>query len=104
MAVRKKLAHDQKTREKIQTSQLINRLENHVLGKVELTSTQVTAALGLIKKTLPDLTAVEHSGEIGTGDTISLTESEILARLETLTGSGVTEGTAEANESKEVTH
>ena len=64
MAIRKKLHHDAKTREKIRTSQLINRLTDHVLGKCELSSSQVSAALGLMKKTLPDLQATEHTGQI----------------------------------------
>lgn len=59
MAARNRLTHDAKTREKIQTSMLVNRLQNFVEGKVELSPAQVTAALGLIKKTLPDLSSVE---------------------------------------------
>ncbi|MEQ9487468.1 MAG: hypothetical protein RIM72_00595 [Alphaproteobacteria bacterium] len=39
----------------IEADQVIARLQDHVLGKAELTNTQVTAALGLLKKTLPDL-------------------------------------------------
>ena len=50
----------------IQTSQLVKRLTDHVNGTVELNKSQVSAALGLLKKTLPDLTSVEHSGEIAT--------------------------------------
>ena len=55
--------HQQEVRERIKTSQLINRLQGHVLGEFEMPATAVTAALGLIRKTLPDLTATEHSGE-----------------------------------------
>ena len=65
MAPRLNPKHDERTREKIKTSQLINRLNAFVLGEsdptskepVEMSATQVTAALGLLKKTLPDLTA-----------------------------------------------
>lgn len=66
MAVRKKLTHDQKTREKIRTTQLIKRLTDHALGEVEMTTSQVTAASVLIRKTLPDLQATELdiSGEM----------------------------------------
>ena len=64
MPARKMLNHDTRTREKIRTSQLINRLTNHVLGKVELSASQVTAALGLIRKTLPDLAAIEVKAEV----------------------------------------
>jgi hypothetical protein len=65
-----KVKHDPQTIERIratvQTGQLINRLTEFVNGKIELAPAQVTAALGLLKKTLPDLTAVEHSGEVET--------------------------------------
>ena len=70
MAARKHLSHDTKTRDKIRTSQLINRLEKFVLNEdaVELSNAQVSAALGLIKKTLPDLAQIdgslEHKGEV----------------------------------------
>jgi hypothetical protein len=63
MAARLDPAHDERTRAKIQTSQLINRLISHVNGEVELSSTQVRAAEVLLKKTLPDLQAVEHSSD-----------------------------------------
>jgi hypothetical protein len=60
----RKIRHDENTRAKIQTSQIINRLSDHVFGKVELSATQVQSALGLLKKSMPDLAAVEHSGEM----------------------------------------
>ena len=47
------LAHE--WRAKIQTSMLINRLNDFAFNKVEMSSDQVRAALGLLKKTLPDL-------------------------------------------------
>lgn len=53
------------TRDAIKTSMLINRLSDHVDGKVELAPTQVTAALGLLRKTIPDLKSTEHSGPEG---------------------------------------
>ena len=65
MAARiKKLLHDPETRAKIRTSQLVNRLQNHVLGKSQLDPSQVSAGLGLLKKIMPDLAAIEHSGEV----------------------------------------
>jgi len=65
MAARLNLRHQDTVRAKIQASQLINRLQDHVDGKVELTNTQVTAALGLLKKSLPDLQAIEGPGDQG---------------------------------------
>ena len=57
--------HQEDVRAKIQTSQLVNRLTDHVFGRVELSASQVTAAMGLIKKVLPDLAAVQHTGADG---------------------------------------
>jgi hypothetical protein len=50
-------------RRKIKSSQLINRLQDHVDGGVELSSTQVTAALGLLRKCVPDLSSTELTGD-----------------------------------------
>lgn len=58
--------HQDDVRAKIQTSQLVNRLTEHALGKVELSPTQVRAIEILIKKTLPDLSAVDWSASDGT--------------------------------------
>lgn len=65
MAARtKKIRHDEETRAKIQTSQLINRLTEHVLGTVDMKPTQVTAALGLLKKSIPDLSSTDNTTEV----------------------------------------
>jgi hypothetical protein len=63
MAARLDPRHDARTRAKIQTSQLINRLKDHVFGKVELSPTQVRAAEVLLRKSLPDLQNVTLSGD-----------------------------------------
>jgi hypothetical protein len=54
----------QKVRERIRTSMLARRLQNHVLGRVEMSPTQLRAAEVLLKKTLPDLSAVTHTGTL----------------------------------------
>lgn len=51
-------------REKIRIGMLLNHLRNHVLGRVEMTPTQVRAAEILLRKVLPDQASVEHSGEV----------------------------------------
>ena len=64
MAARINAKHDELTRSKIQTSQLINRLMDHVNSDTDLLSTsQVNAAKALLAKTLPDLAAVQISGD-----------------------------------------
>ena len=57
MAARKIKHLSDEHRLKIQTSMLINRLTDFVKGEVEMQPHQVTAALGLLKKSLPDLSA-----------------------------------------------
>ncbi|UVO33960.1 hypothetical protein KUL72_20825 [Bradyrhizobium arachidis] len=77
MAARtRKIRHDDETRAKIKTSQLINRLSAHVLGKVDMKPTQVTAALGLLKKTIPDLSSqsVDLQGSISVSHEDALNE------------------------------
>lgn len=64
MAARKrKIRHDDETRAKIQASQLINRLTEHALGNIDMSPTQVSAAQILLRKTLPDLQAVQLQGD-----------------------------------------
>lgn len=59
MAARtKRIRHDENTRLKIQAAQLINRLQDHATGKVDLSPTQVRAIEVLLRKTLPDLSDV----------------------------------------------
>jgi|KBSMisStandDraft_5_1062788.scaffolds.fasta_scaffold11537_2 hypothetical protein len=68
MAARLSPKHDQLTRDKIQTSQLVNRLNSFALDESEsirMTSDQVRAALGLLKKTIPDLAVTQHTGPDG---------------------------------------
>jgi hypothetical protein len=58
MAARKNLTQLPKTREKIRTSMLINRL-NHALGKCDMTSSQASAPFKLLRKTLFDLKPIK---------------------------------------------
>jgi hypothetical protein len=50
-------------RVKIQNSNILNALIEHVEGKREMSASQVSAGLGLLKKALPDLSTVEHMGD-----------------------------------------
>lgn len=53
----------EETRAKIQASQIINRLENHMFGEIELSRTQIDAAKILLAKCLPDLQSIVLSGD-----------------------------------------
>ena len=68
MAARLNPSHDAASRAKIQTSQLVNRLNKFALDEKErvvMSSDQVRAALGLLRKTIPDLAVTAHTGEDG---------------------------------------
>lgn len=52
-------------RVKIQNSNILNALVEHVEGKRKMDPSQVSAGLGLLKKVLPDLSSTEHSGPGG---------------------------------------
>ena len=70
----RKQRHDDFTRDRIRTTQLVNRLTDHALGDDEImTDSQVRAALGLLKKSLPDLAAHAHTGEGFTGPVLVAT-------------------------------
>ena len=58
--------HQEDVRKKISASQIITRLTKHIMGELDkpMEPSQVTAALGLLRKCVPDLTAIEHSGEV----------------------------------------
>jgi hypothetical protein len=49
-------------RTKIANSQILNRLINHAEGKVDMTSTQVQAALGLLDRVMPKLAQTTIEG------------------------------------------
>ena len=65
MAARIRKKHQEETRARIQTSQLINRLQNHALGTevYELKQSQLRAIEILLKKSLPDLQSTEITGD-----------------------------------------
>lgn len=63
MAARLNPRHQEMVREKIQASQLINVLEDHALNGTELSATRIKAIEILLKKSVPDLSAVQVSGD-----------------------------------------
>jgi hypothetical protein len=63
MAARLNPKNQQSVRDKIQATQLVNRLTDHALGKISLEATQIKAIEILLKKSVPDLSAVTISGD-----------------------------------------
>lgn len=56
---------DDSHRVKIQNSNILNALIEHVEGRRDMSATQVTAGVALLKKVLPDLTANDHTNSGG---------------------------------------
>ena len=50
-------------RNTISAKEIIEKLQNHCLGKMEMQATQISAAITLLKKVMPDLQGVELSGD-----------------------------------------
>jgi len=66
MAKRKQAFHPDEVKQKIQASQLINRLTTHALSDEPIMdASQVNAAVRLLNKVVPDLKAVDHTGQVG---------------------------------------
>ena len=77
---------DDSHRVKIQNSNILNALIEHVVGKREMSATQVSAGVALMKKVLPDLSAVTLSGPGDNGEhTVIFSAADILrARLDAI--------------------
>jgi hypothetical protein len=78
MAARIRQEHQESVISKIKTSQLINRLQNHIDGKIQLEQTQIKAIEMLLARTMPTLSAVEQTN---IEPEKALTESDILAQM-----------------------
>lgn len=74
-----KIRHDEETRSKIRTSQLLNRLNDHVFNGTEVSPTQMKAIEVLLRKTLPDLSSVEISGDPESPVNILISRIELVA-------------------------
>lgn len=60
--------HQDEIREKIQVSQLINRVQDYALGKLtdeEVSSNRLNAIKLLLAKSLPDMQSIEMTGKDG---------------------------------------
>lgn len=58
-----KVNHEEKTKDLIRASQLLNRLTQFANSEIELSPAQVQAIKIIVGKAIPDLKAVEHSGD-----------------------------------------
>lgn len=75
-------------RDKIRNSNILNALVEHAEGSREMTGTQVTAALGLLKKVMPDLSAVDMHAEHDISDPLKELLGAVNGRTRGLPNSG----------------
>lgn len=79
MAARLRKTHQDEVRAKIQTTALINRVQDYALGKLtdeDVSSNRLNAIKLLLSKSLPDLQSVEITGEGGGALVITLTQTD----------------------------
>ena len=81
-----KLSQDH--RDKIRNSNILNALIEHVEGRREMSSSQVSAGVALLKKVMPDLSSVESKSEVVVRNVVRLpaptaTADEWLSGIET---------------------
>ena len=65
-----------KVRERIRVSMLVKRLTDHIVGKQDMSVTQLKAAEILLKKSLPDLTSVDATLQGPGGGPIQITSTD----------------------------
>ena len=66
-------------RDRIKSGELMSRLESHALGLVDMKPTEIRAAEILLRKALPDLATMQHTGEISVKSVKEMTREELLA-------------------------
>jgi hypothetical protein len=66
-------------RRRIKVTLITKRLQDHIFNGVEMSKTQVAAAIILLKKTLPDLQSIEatHKGDAANPITITAVDSKL---------------------------
>lgn len=65
MAARLSRSHSDQVRQKIQASVIIDRLQKHFMGKLELSRSQLKAAELLLERSVAKLAQIQHTGENG---------------------------------------
>jgi hypothetical protein len=78
--------HNDSCREKIQTTQLVKRLQEHGLGRIELSAGQIKSIEILLKKTLPDLSSVQMAHDVS--DKMAEFLADVSNKTRGLPGSG----------------
>lgn len=88
MAARKrKIRHDEETRSKIQAAHIIRRMKQCFEGEITLTQQQFSCGKLLLDKVLPDLSAIDMSGDMNISHEDRV--ADLQRRLELLDAQGL---------------
>ena len=63
MAARINRMHSEQVRLKIQAANLVQRLQDHAMGEIEMTMSQINAANSLLDRSVPKLSQIQHVGD-----------------------------------------
>jgi hypothetical protein len=74
-------------RDRIRTGMLLNRLQNHVLGRLDMSKTQIQAAGILLRKVLPDMVATQD----GARPLDRMNDEQLIAAVNSIRGYLATE-------------
>jgi hypothetical protein len=64
-------------RDRIRAGKIVERLQDHVEGKTEMTPSQIRAAEILLKKVVPDLSSTEFKGTVESVSHHKLTDNQL---------------------------
>lgn len=106
MAARKRTWTPEVVRQRIRAAMITNRLHKFIAGEIQMSAAQVTASLGLLKKSVPDLQSVEFTGEMRHTHASDLTDEQLAAiaarALATGSGAGIAEAQTSPDEPPEL--
>jgi hypothetical protein len=63
MAARINKMHSEQVRMKIQAAVLVDRMQKHALGEIEMTPSQIQAANSLLDRSVAKLSQIQHVGD-----------------------------------------
>lgn len=55
--------HSDAIRQKIQAGVIVDRLQKHINGEIEMSQTQIAAANALLDRSIPKLSQIQHVGD-----------------------------------------
>jgi hypothetical protein len=67
------------TKQRIKAGNLMHALYRCAMGEIEMSAAQITAATTFLRKVIPDLRSVEHSGQVTHRHVEEMSDEELIA-------------------------